>query len=263
MMRRALRRRRTSAGFTVVELAITMVIMGLVFTPLCMALVQTITTIPQAAQETQHSTDVARLQSAMVDAITQAQGIDVYIGFGSGWNSIQLHTFAENSPTSWTTNDYNASLLSPLPFKCQTQAAPWNLFDAWRSTAGGVDASGNVPQYGSASVTAELYTMTVTSFSGTWNKVVVHRWVSTGNAPVNPAMSSPGTYTDSDPNGYLTGYCNSAGPETIATLTTGTPNEGGRVQATLGVSIMLHPRVGSAQSYATNILAAARASGSN
>lgn len=264
----------TDDGFTLVELMMTIVIMGIVIAPLCMALVQTLNTIPTSGAGIQTSTDAGRLQTAMVDDIGQAQGIDVYMGSNGVYyiplNDLPLPAFVENSPTSWSTTD-NTSSLNQFPFKCQAWSQPWNLFDVFQSSS--LNANGTVPGRTGATTTVDLYTATVTNVSGNWNKVVVHRWVSNAGAPAFPAVgpapyaagTSPGSFTDTDPNGYLTGYCNSASPsggETIARLSTTSYNDGGQTKESLAVTFTLHAQAGTTPTYMTTVQANPRPSGS-
>jgi prepilin-type N-terminal cleavage/methylation domain-containing protein len=60
-------------GFTLVEMVATIVIMGLVMAPLCMALLQAMNLIPASSARTQVATDTDRLVSQFSDDVAQTQ----------------------------------------------------------------------------------------------------------------------------------------------------------------------------------------------
>jgi prepilin-type N-terminal cleavage/methylation domain-containing protein len=255
------------AGFTLVEVTMTIVIMGVVIAPLCMAMIQALNTIPQSGAGIQHSTDTSQLQSAVQESITQAQGYDVFVGLSSGWNQLPFDAFHETSPTAWKPTD-QSGILGLYPFKCATQASTnlgnqWNLFDAWWSSS----VSAIAPRT-DGGTRVELYTMDITVANGTWDKVVVHQWVSKVGAPsanngfMDMTTSPSQNFTDTNPNGYLTGYCNSAsGGETIASLATTMTNDSGDQKTSLALTLKLHTGINTPSIYQTTIQASPRPSG--
>ena len=70
---RSLRKGRGKAGFTVLEVVMAIVIMGLIVTPLSMALVQATNLVPESGERTQHATDTARLITIFNDDVAQMQ----------------------------------------------------------------------------------------------------------------------------------------------------------------------------------------------
>ena len=66
-------------GFTLVELVVNFVIMGLVIVPLCMALSQAMKLIPQDGARTQLATDTSRLEGPFGNDIASSQKIQSLI----------------------------------------------------------------------------------------------------------------------------------------------------------------------------------------
>src|SRR3954447_7551598 len=71
------RRQDTELGFTLVELLITVVILGLVVGPLGIGLVQALRVIPDSGERTQAATDRDRALLVFADDVAQAQNTAV------------------------------------------------------------------------------------------------------------------------------------------------------------------------------------------
>jgi hypothetical protein len=68
---------------TVVEVVVTMVILGIVMAPLATALTQSMRLIPQGSQLTQRATDTSRLATLFADDVAQAQKITNHAAAGA------------------------------------------------------------------------------------------------------------------------------------------------------------------------------------
>lgn len=86
------------SGFTLVELVVNFVIMGLVIVPLCMALSQAMKLIPQDGARTQLATDTSRAEGPFGNDIASSQKIQSLIA------STQL-AFDATGAGTWTQQD--------------------------------------------------------------------------------------------------------------------------------------------------------------
>ncbi len=243
-MRRFLAARRSARderGFTLVELVMTITIMGLVITPLSMAMIQALTLIPTSGARTQTATDGVRLQSALVSDISQAQGMD-WIGFYPG-SAAPLPIFAEATPTSWVGGYEWAN----IGFTCQAGTSV--MFDTWGSD--GLTSSGGVKTPNTSGNpepdTMYFWELWKTAY-GSGQKVEVHREVSTDGGA---------TKTDLGP--FMTGYCLSTDAKP-AVVTASQSNDGGYTQQSLNVTFNLRPSM-SDPVHSTVLQAVARPSG--
>jgi Tfp pilus assembly protein PilV len=97
MMRRR-RRADRELGFTIVELLVTITIMGLIVTPLSMAAIQALNLVPDSGSRTQVATDSQLLTTIFSSDIAQMQQFSEQIPWG---NTLSLPSPAYNT-TGWT-----------------------------------------------------------------------------------------------------------------------------------------------------------------
>jgi len=193
MMWRHARRTDSDGGFTIVELCLTIVIMGLVMGPLTMALTQALRQIPANGARSQRSTDTNQLAYAFSDDVAQTQSFHDY-------GTVFAPQPPPTPPTAGVYFDSTASPPVQIPVAtvvtCPSSAGQADVYSfAWTDQGLGGTKSAQ-PTYTavfSATQTANLFRMDVRrvdSVFGT-DQTLFTGYCNTNDAPITTFDSWP------------------------------------------------------------------------
>ena len=185
-------------GFTLIEMMVTVVIMGIIIAPLTMLLIQSMLVVPQSSARTQAATDRDHLQEVMTGDIAQANHLDVYAAPPGDNTAPRTVVDATYSQGTW---DIALTAQQKSTFLCPADPAvtAFQLFStvSW-------DASRSNGQLHSLRRYTLLFTAAGADTAGNrFVEVEVHRSTGTsGNA--DPGADQP---LQDDGTSALSGYC--------------------------------------------------------
>jgi len=229
---RALRARRSEAGFTLVEMVVVIVIMGIVIAPLTIAINESLNLVPESGAQSQTATDADRFQTTLAGDIASATQVNVDKTVGN--NGVNVGTIlAFNAPGTLTWTKASAAAQT-IP--CVTSGAvtteilstlTFDSSDPWAQNH----------NYLGPIWTFEYWKLVFTQL-GSVTRVDVHRFENIWNWPLG---SVPPATSAADQGVFLTGYCKSG--DTVSTTSAAPPdNNATQDHETANVQISLRPR---------------------